>query len=137
MAINLNEGDLLVLPVEYISQLGKIKLSDRPWSRKSGSGWSKLDATQTLTLLLEYLKQALVIPFNHELIEQMENSLVITEQFLNSEPTHQHHNQFIASEQSLIWGHSFHPTPKSRSGVSIDDLLICSPEVGAQVPLLV
>ncbi|WP_341664886.1 IucA/IucC family protein [Vibrio sp.] len=135
VAINLNEGDLLVLPVEYISQLGKIKLSDRPWSRKSGTGWSKLDATQTLTLLLEYLKQALVIPFNHELIEQMENSLVITEQFLNSEPTHQHHNQFIASEQSLIWGHSFHPTPKSRSGVSIDDLLICSPEVGAQVPL--
>ncbi|MFY2509164.1 IucA/IucC family protein [Vibrio pectenicida] len=135
VAICLNEGDLLVLPVEYISQLGKVKLADRPWSKTSGAGWSKLDATQTLTLLLQYLKQALVIPFNHELIEQMENSLLITEQFLNSEPTHQHHNQFIASEQSLIWGHSFHPTPKSRSGVSIDDLLICSPEVGAEVHL--
>ncbi|CAM3596825.1 IucA/IucC family protein [Vibrio aquimaris] len=135
VGICLNEGDLLVLPVEYISQLGKVKLADRPWSKTSGSGWSKLDATQTLTLLLQYLKQVLVIPFNHELIDQMENSLVITEQFLNSEPNHQHHNRFIASEQSLIWGHSFHPTPKSRSGVSIDDLLICSPEVGTQVPL--
>lgn len=135
VAICLNEGDLLVLPVEYISQLGKVKLSDRPWSKTSGAGWSKLDATQTLTILLQYLKQVLVIPFNHELIDQMENSLLITEQFLNSEPTYQHHNPFIASEQSLIWGHSFHPTPKSRSGVSIDDLLACSPEVGAKVPL--
>ncbi|MFA0125643.1 IucA/IucC family protein, partial [Vibrio sp. 10N.261.48.A2] len=91
--------------------------------------------TQTLTLLLNYLKQVLVIPFNHELVEQMENSLLITEQFLNVDTAPQHHNAFIASEQSLLWGHTFHPTPKSRSGVSMDDLLACSPEVGAKVPL--
>ncbi|MCV5214841.1 IucA/IucC family protein, partial [Escherichia coli] len=78
--------------------------------------------------------QALAIPFNHELIEQLENSVLVTEQFLNVAPK-SHHNEFIASEQSLIWGHTFHPTPKSRSGVTMDDLLAFSPEVGAQVPL--
>ncbi|MDD1827709.1 siderophore biosynthesis protein PvsD [Photobacterium sp. ZSDE20] len=129
------ESDLLVLPIQYMSKLGKVKLSDMPWARTSGAGWCKLDATQTLTLLLNYLKQVLVIPFNHELVEQMENSLLITEQFLNVDTAPQHHNAFIASEQSLLWGHTFHPTPKSRSGVSMDDLLACSPEVGAKVPL--
>ena len=129
------ENSLLVLPVEYVSSLGKVKLSDSPWSKTAGAGWSKLDATQTLTLLLNYLKQVLMIPFNHELIEQMQNSLLVTEQFLHADSTLQQHNAFIASEQSLLWGHTFHPTPKSRSGVSMDDLLACSPEVGAKVPL--
>lgn len=129
------ESGLLVLPVEYVSSLGKVKLSDSPWLKTAGAGWSKLDATQTLTLLLNYLKQVLMIPFNHELIEQMQNSLLVTEQFLNADSTLQQHNAFIASEQSLLWGHTFHPTPKSRSGVSMDDLLACSPEVGAKVPL--
>ncbi|MFD1879356.1 IucA/IucC family protein [Vibrio chagasii] len=129
------ESGLLVLPVEYVSKLGKVKLSATPWSKTAGAGWSKLDATQTLTLLLNYLKQVLMIPFNHELIKQMQNSLLVTEQFLNTDSPLQQHNAFIASEQSLLWGHTFHPTPKSRSGVSMDDLLACSPEVGAKVPL--
>jgi siderophore synthetase component len=129
------ESCLLVLPVEYVSKLGKVKLSGTPWSKMAGTGWSKLNATQTLTLLLNYLKQVLMIPFNHELIEQMQNSLLVTEQFLNADSTLKQHNAFIASEQSLLWGHTFHPTPKSRSGVSMDDLLACSPEVGAKVPL--
>ena len=136
VAIHLpQQNGLLVLPIEYMSKLGKIKLSDAPWIKMPSANWCKLDATQTLILLLNYLKQVLVIPFNHELIEQMENSLFITEQFLNLDNTPQYHNAFIASEQSLLWGHAFHPTPKSRSGISIDDLLACSPEVGAKVLL--
>ncbi|MET2896736.1 IucA/IucC family protein [Vibrio rotiferianus] len=137
VTIHLSEQDsLLVLPVEYASRLGKVKLADMPWAKMAGASWCKLNTSQqTLTLLLNYLKQVLAIPFNHELVEQMENSLLITEQFLNSNNQPQQHNAFIASEQSLIWGHTFHPTPKSRSGVSMDDLLACSPEVGARVPL--
>ncbi|WCP67489.1 IucA/IucC family protein [Vibrio tubiashii] len=136
VAIHLPEQNgILLLPVEYVSQLGKVKLMGMPWSKLPGSGWCQLDALQTLTLLLNYLKQVLTIPFNHELVTQMENSLLVTEQFLNANRKPQQHNAFIASEQSLLWGHSFHPTPKSRSGVSMDDLLACSPEVGASVSL--
>ncbi|EPF7752305.1 IucA/IucC family protein [Vibrio parahaemolyticus] len=135
VAVHLSQQNgVLVLPIHYASKLGKIKLAELPWAKMPGSGWAKLDATQTLTLLLNYLKQVLAIPFNHELIEQLENSVLVTEQFLNVAPK-SHHNEFIASEQSLIWGHTFHPTPKSRSGVTMDDLLAFSPEVGAQVPL--
>ena len=79
------KNGLMVLPVEYTSKLGKVKLSDTPWAKMPGAAWCKLDATQTLTLLLSYLKEVLTIPFNHELVEQMENSLLITEQFLNSD----------------------------------------------------
>lgn len=83
---------VLVLPIHYASKLGKIKLAELPWAKMPGSGWAKLDATQTLTLLLNYLKQVLAIPFNHELIEQLENSVLVTEQFLNVAPK-SHHNE--------------------------------------------
>ncbi|WP_060586587.1 IucA/IucC family protein [Aeromonas schubertii] len=135
VAIHLaQQHGVLVLPIHYASKLGKIKLAELPWAKMPGSSWAKLDAKQTATLLLNYLKLVLAIPFNRELIEQLENSVLVTEQFLNVEPKY-HHNEFIASEQSLIWGHTFHPTPKSRSGVTMDDLLAFSPEVAAQVPL--
>ena len=39
------------------------------------------------------------------------------------------------TEQSLLWGHPFHPSPKSRSGVQAEQLLLCSPEVGAAFQL--
>ncbi|MEF1263071.1 siderophore biosynthesis protein PvsD, partial [Vibrio harveyi] len=47
-----HQNGVLLLPAEYVSQLGKVKLIDMPWSKMPGSGWHKLDAIQTLTLLL-------------------------------------------------------------------------------------
>lgn len=125
----------MIIPVNYISEIGKISLTDRPWLKKKGETWHKLTAEQTLNWLLSYLSSALSIPFNTELMEQLSNSLQVTEQFVHTEGKNNHHNSFIASEQALLWGHAYHPTPKSRAGVSMDDLLACSPEVGAEFPL--
>ncbi|MBB5936297.1 IucA/IucC family protein [Streptomyces zagrosensis] len=41
---------------------------------------------------------------------------------------------YLASEQSLIFGHRFHPTPKARSG-SADGWRRYAPEAGARFPL--
>lgn len=38
---------------------------------------------------------------------------------------------YIRTEQSLIWGHPFHPTPKSSEGFSPDDLSAFPPEMGS------
>ena len=43
--------------------------------------------------------------------------------------------RFCAAEQSLIYGHPFHPTPKSSEGFSPDDLERYAPELGASFVL--
>lgn len=42
---------------------------------------------------------------------------------------------FIAAEQSLVFGHPLHPTPKSRPRMDPDDVRRYSPELGAAFPL--
>ena len=43
--------------------------------------------------------------------------------------------QWLASEQALLYGHPFHPAPKSRAGFSASDLAHYSPELGARFQL--
>lgn len=44
-------------------------------------------------------------------------------------------NTLLLSEQSLLYGHPFHPTPKSSDGFSEEDLARYAPELGASFPL--
>ncbi|MFS7876493.1 IucA/IucC family siderophore biosynthesis protein [Streptomyces asiaticus] len=44
------------------------------------------------------------------------------------------HDLYLASEQSLLFGHRFHPTPKARTG-SADSWSRFAPEAGARFPL--
>ncbi|WP_275559205.1 IucA/IucC family protein [Streptomyces sp. 5-6(2022)] len=44
------------------------------------------------------------------------------------------HDRYLASEQSLLFGHRFHPTPKARTG-SADSWSRFAPEAGARFPL--
>ncbi|MET7763355.1 IucA/IucC family protein [Streptomyces sp. NPDC005393] len=44
------------------------------------------------------------------------------------------HDAYLASEQSLFFGHRFHPTPKARTG-SADSWSLFAPEAGARFPL--
>lgn len=43
--------------------------------------------------------------------------------------------RFCAAEQSLVYGHPFHPAPKSSEGFSADDLERYAPELGASFVL--
>lgn len=42
---------------------------------------------------------------------------------------------YLGSEQSLVYGHPFHPAPKSRQGFSAEDLQRYAPELSARFPL--
>ncbi|WP_079913223.1 IucA/IucC family siderophore biosynthesis protein [Paenibacillus sp. 32352] len=42
---------------------------------------------------------------------------------------------YIRSEQALLYGHPFHPTPKSSEGFSDEDLTAYAPELGSAFPL--
>ncbi|MTF39159.1 IucA/IucC family protein [Cyanobacterium aponinum] len=68
-----------------------------------------------------------------ELILRVIQSCQNIEQFLNHrqpdiDSLYDFHQNFINSEQSLIFGHHFHPTPKSRQGFLEEELPIYSPE---------
>ncbi|WP_410513167.1 IucA/IucC family protein [Paenibacillus sp. BR2-3] len=43
--------------------------------------------------------------------------------------------RFYSAEQSLVYGHPFHPAPKSSQGFSAEDLLQYAPEMGASFVL--
>lgn len=42
---------------------------------------------------------------------------------------------FADAEQSLVFGHPLHPTPKSRQGIADEDLALYSPELNGRFPL--
>ncbi len=44
-------------------------------------------------------------------------------------------SSFIETEQALVFGHHLHPTPKSRQGMSEEELALYSPEMEASFPL--
>ncbi|MBJ7553987.1 IucA/IucC family protein [Marinomonas spartinae] len=134
----------MAIKVAYLSAIGKAQFVGRPWLKCEGSGWKGLNAQSTLQWLLHSLSIALHIDFNQELMAQLKNSLAITERFIGANLPNENQtlvdmgpprNAFIDSEQSLLWGHAFHPTPKSRTGVPMDQMQACSPEVGAKVAL--
>ncbi|MGW7260133.1 IucA/IucC family protein [Streptomyces sp. NPDC054834] len=44
-------------------------------------------------------------------------------------------DRFLAAEQALLLGHPFHPTPKSREGLTDSEALLYSPELRGSFPL--
>ncbi|OAJ34919.1 IucA/IucC family protein [Piscirickettsia salmonis] len=91
------------------------------------------DLTFTITNVLAKHHQSSV---NLEFIQQAMQSCEIIEYFLKQSP---HSNQqslnFIQSEQSLIFGHEFHPTPKARQGFTEKDIKRYSPELSEKFQL--
>ncbi|MES2039347.1 MAG: IucA/IucC family protein [Pseudomonadota bacterium] len=80
--------------------------------------------------------------FNSDLLQQIEESIATMQHLLevqqgkpNSLHTDTTLQQYIHSEQHLLTGHPFHPTPKSRSGWTKEEEKNYSPEHGAQLQL--
>ncbi|MEX5350975.1 IucA/IucC family protein [Pseudomonas juntendi] len=127
-------GGRLALAADRTSVLGRCRFTSAPYFKGNGHGWRPLGALELAQLLLAPLTCA---ERHGELMQQINNSLNITQTFLrHAVPAHrQPADSLLRSEQHQVWGHALHPTPKSREGVGLDDLLACSPEVGAQFSL--
>lgn len=130
-------GARLLAVAEQVSNIGRCRFLGKPFVKKEGSPWLAMETLELCTFLLNHLSLILPAEFNEELLEQVQNSRDITQAFLGSSKVNpdQTGNSFIRAEQSLLWGHALHPSPKSRHGVPLETLLQCSPEISASFPL--
>lgn len=128
----------IAIKADHVSLLARVRFISQPYLKREGAGWQVIDAIDLAQFLLSHLALVLDSEVNTELLEQIKNSINITRLFIQQNATKTEldvNSSLISSEQSLLWGHAMHPAPKSRDGVSFDQLLACSPEVQATFPL--
>ena len=132
-------GARMLTVVDAVSATGNYRYRSPLYCKAPAKAWDLLCCEKLARLLLRELSLQTDTPSNDELMEQIRDSVTVTTAVLqaarpgpfSAEPL----QAFIESEQSLVFGHPFHPAPKSRQGVSYDDMLRYSPEMGARFPL--
>lgn len=132
-------GARLLTVVDGMSITGNFRYQSSFYCKSTGKPWALLDWETLAKLLLHEISLKNHQPPNDELMEQIRDSVAVTTAVLCA--THPDSfsrkplQAFIESEQSLIFGHPFHPAPKSRQGVSYEDMLRYSPETRTSFPL--
>lgn len=138
VALPMTQGRLLTV-VEHASPTGNYRYRSPFFHKAMGKPWALLGQPELTALLLRELALQTDTPPNDELRMQIEDSVTVTSAILHdAEPGPFPADPlaaYIASEQSLVYGHPFHPAPKSRQGVVHEDMLRYSPELGAAFPL--
>lgn len=131
-----SEDSLFAIRAQRWSLLGRGDFTGAPFIKQSGHPWRPVRCSEAIAFLVnDMVKQTGKLP-DPELMDQIKNSIQVTTSFLEHCPvTGGWHNCYIDSEQSLLWGHPMHPSPKSRQGVTSEELLACSPEVASYFPL--
>ncbi len=129
----------LLTVVEGASATGNYRYQSPFYCKAPAKPWALLDWEGLAGALLRELSLQTDTSINDELMQQIRDSVTVTMAVLqNSRPgpfAAEPLQAFIESEQSLVFGHPFHPAPKSRQGVSYQDMLRYSPEMGARFPL--
>ncbi|MDR7221049.1 IucA/IucC family protein [Aminobacter aminovorans] len=96
------------------------------WQRRATEGgWRTVEPFAALQLLLQEAYRQLhdergdaMRGCELELLGRALQSYQQTLRYIKAHRTHEDDDSFIAAEQSLVFGHSLHPTPKSRQGMS-------------------
>ncbi|OYZ54872.1 MAG: iron transporter, partial [Hydrogenophilales bacterium 16-61-112] len=132
-------GERLLTVVDSASATGNYLYLSPMYCKAPGKPWALLDWQALAGLLLRELSFKYGMPANDELMQQIHDSVTVTSAVLSAarparfsaEPL----QAFIESEQSLVFGHPFHPAPKSRQGISHEDMQRYSPEMGTRFAL--
>ena len=129
-------GVLLRVALRRTSLLGAHRFTG-PVSEQGEDGWSEVDWRR----LAEYTHDELSLRTgvrNEEFLEQIASSHdAITTALAAPRPARLPDDRlsaYLASEQSLLFGHRFHPTPKARTG-DPRAWSAYAPEAGASFPL--
>lgn len=126
-------GERLLTVVTGASPTGNFRYRSPLYHKAPGKPWALLDWEATAVLLLNELSLKHGVPTNTELLDQIHNSVAVTTAALSvpapSRAADNAAQAYIDSEQSLTFGHPFHPAPKSRQGFSDADLQRYSPEM--------
>ncbi|RFC37348.1 MAG: Siderophore synthetase component [Candidatus Nitrotoga sp. LAW] len=132
-------GDRLLTVVDGASPTNNYRYHSPFYCKSPGKPWALLDWQVLAGLLLREMSLKNKLSVNDELMQQIHDSVAVTTAILCASHPKRFSQKplqaFIESEQSLIFGHPFHPAPKSRQGVSYEDMLRYSPETGANFPL--
>ncbi|WP_139490121.1 IucA/IucC family protein [Brevibacillus dissolubilis] len=147
-------GAVLLGAVRYLSTFGHHRYGRSFWVKKAGSAdFTRIPGTAGLAALLlgelasatdatPEKKQQLVT----NLLTQVNNSIDKTTIYIqdSERPSRDLSGSFLeldgvprfyTAEQSLVYGHPFHPTPKSSQGFLPEDLEKYAPEMGASFAL--
>lgn len=124
----------IAFKVQSRGMLNQIKLGSKLFGKSMGKPWQVLTTQAAIQALIEHMAMLTQTEPNIELQAQIHNSLENMQLFLPHAQVPRI-NALQHTEQSLLWGHPFHPSPKSRSGVQAGQLLLCSPETGASFQL--
>ncbi|MGF0176596.1 IucA/IucC family protein [Streptomyces sp. Marseille-Q5077] len=130
-------GVLLRVALRRTSLLGAHRFTG-PVREQRGSAWAEVDWRR----LAEYTHDELSLRTgvrNEEFLEQIASSHEAVDTALATMPSAHHPTDdrlsaYLASEQSLLFGHRFHPTPKARTG-DPRAWSAYAPEAGASFPL--
>ena len=129
----------VVATVQDDSPTANFRYLSDAYCKTVGEPWALLDWRALANLLIRELATKTGQPFNDELLAQIEDSVHVTTDILEApwsdESPSDPLSAYLDSEQSLTYGHPFHPAPKSRQGFSEDDLRRYSPELRGGFPL--
>jgi siderophore synthetase component len=133
-----HSGARLLVAVDQSSPTSNYRYRSPFYHKSPGRPWAPLDWHTLATLLLRDLAEQNDVPFNEELLEQIRDSVAVAGAILAvPQPAMPRDTlaAYLDSEQSLAFGHPFHPAPKSRQGFSAADLRRYAPELRASFPL--
>jgi siderophore synthetase component len=133
-----HSGERLLVAIDQSSPTGNYRYRSPFYHKSPGRPWAPLDWRTLAILLLRDLAEQNDVPFNAELLEQIRDSVAVTGAILAvPQPAMPCDTlaAYLDSEQSLAFGHPFHPAPKSRQGFSAADLQRYAPELRASFPL--
>lgn len=127
--------DLLLVLVAGDSRTCNYRYQSAPFYKSARTGWQILGLEQLGRMLLHKMAERFNEPFNSELYRQILLSRNVMRSILAYTRVPGDWGQgleaFRWSEQSLSFGHRYHPAPKSREGFDTEDILQYSPEMGA------
>lgn len=122
----------ILIGADIVSVLQRCRFVTKPYLKVLGKPWLPVQAESLCRFMLKHLSLTLANGFNEEFLEQVRNSIEVTQAFLLRQGEKSlAGDSFIRSEQSLLWGHAMHPTPKSRQGIPLGNILNCSPETSS------
>lgn len=130
----------LVVLVEKVSATSNYRYRSLLYYKQPGQAWTPLHWKSLAQLLLNDLSATFGTPFNLDLLRQIHDSVAVTSSILAgrsyaAEDSSSALGTYLQSEQALVYGHPFHPAPKSRQGFSANDLTRYSPELRGRFPL--
>lgn len=137
-----NTEQRLAIGVTYRSQVGRHRLTGCYQLQPGSIDWQPLDSISAIMLLIQEIyaqpqRRTAVSEQQLELTARTLESHQIMTLYLQarfSDPL-LHSSRFIDSEQSILFGHWLHPTPKSRQGMLLWQHALYAPELKGRFKL--